>query len=209
MNNEDKFYDISLNIEEEMLSFPGDTVPQFNKIKRISDDNYNLSNMTVSVHVGTHVDAPSHFIENGRTIEDIPPQRFMGEVQVIEIKDNKEIRKKELESIELNSNKILFKTQNSNIISDNVFHDNFVYLNHEAAEYLIELGIDFIGIDYITIESFDTTEFKIHKLLLKNDVIILEGINLKKVKPGNYRLVAPPLKLKGAEASPVRALLYK
>lgn len=209
MNNKSEIYDITLNIEPGMISFPGDTIPEFNKIKKIEDDNYNLSNMMVSVHVGTHVDAPSHFIKNGKTIEEIPPQRFVGDVRVIEIKDNKEIRKEELESIELNSKKILFKTQNSEFISDNDFHDNFVYLNYEAAEYLIDLGVDFIGIDYLTIENIDTTDFTVHKLLLNNDVIILEGIDLKEVEPGNYKLIAPPLKLTGAEASPVRALLYK
>ncbi|MCF8000443.1 MAG: cyclase family protein [Halanaerobiales bacterium] len=207
MNN--KFYDISLNIEEGMLSFPGDTIPKFNRIKNIIDDNYNLSNMKVSVHVGTHVDAPSHFIKNGKTIEEISPERFLGDVQVIEIKNKKEIRKRELEKIEFYSNKILFKTQNSNMISENTFQDNFVYLNYEGAEYLIESGIEFIGIDYLTIESLDTTDFSVHKLLLKNNVIVLEGINLKEIKPGNYKLIAPPLKIKGAEASPVRALLYR
>ena len=205
----DKFHDISLNIKEGMLSFPGDTIPEFNKIKEINQDNYNLSNMRVSVHVGTHVDAPSHFIKNGRTIDEISPERFIGDVQVIEIEDEKEIRKSELEEIEFHSNKILFKTQNSNMISENVFQNDFVYLNYEGAEYLIESGIDFIGIDYLTIESLDTTDFSVHKLLLKNNVIVLEGINLKDITPGNYKLIAPPLKITGAEASPVRALLYR
>ena len=205
----DKFHDISLNIKEGMLSFPGDTIPEFNKIKEINQDNYNLSNMRVSVHVGTHVDAPSHFIKNGRTIDEISPERFIGDVQVIEIEDEKEIRKSELEEIEFHSNKILFKTQNSNMISENVFQNDFVYLNYEGAEYLIESGIDFIGIDYLTIESLDTTDFSVHKLLLKNNVIVLEGINLKDISPGNYKLIAPPLKITGAEASPVRALLYR
>lgn len=209
MNNDLEIYDISLNIEEGMVSFPGDTIPEFKRIKKIEADNYNLSNMKVSVHVGTHVDAPSHFIENGRTIEEIPPQRFMGEAQVIEIKNKNEIKKNELESIDFNSNKILFKTNNSNVISENIFYDDFVYLNYEAAEYLIELGIDFIGIDYLTIESIDTTDFAVHKLLLKNNVIVLEGINLIRVEPGNYKMISLPLKLTGAEASPVRALLYK
>lgn len=209
MNNNREIYDISLNIEEGMVSFPGDTIPEFKRMKKIETDNYNLSNMRVSVHVGTHVDAPSHFIENGRTIEEIPPQRFMGEVQVIEIGDNNEIKKSELESIDFNSNKILFKTNNSRIISENIFYDDFVYLNYEAAEFLIESGIDFIGIDYLTIESIDTTDFAVHKLLLKNNVIVLEGINLKGVNPGKYKMISLPLKLTGAEASPVRALLYK
>jgi arylformamidase len=209
MNYNSEFYDISLNIEEGMLSFPGDTVPEFNKIKEIDNDNYNLSNMMVSVHVGTHVDAPSHFIKNGKTINELSPERFLGDVQVVEIKDDKEISKEELEKVEFYSDKILFKTQNSNMISDKDFNNDFVYLNHEGAKYLIESGINFIGIDYLTIESIDTQEFTVHKLLLKNNVIVLEGINLKEIKPGNYKMIAPPLKIKGAEASPVRALLYR
>ncbi|MFO7815035.1 MAG: cyclase family protein [Halanaerobiales bacterium] len=71
-----------------MLSFPGDTIPELNRIKNIENDNYNLSNIKVSVHLGTRVDAPSHFIENGKTIEEVPAERFIGDVQVIEIKDS-------------------------------------------------------------------------------------------------------------------------
>ncbi len=209
MNQNSEFYDISLNIEEGMLSFPGDTIPEFNKIKEIEVDNYNLSNMMVSVHVGTHVDAPSHFIKNGKTINELLPERFLGEVQVVEIKDDKEISIKELENVEFHSDKILFKTQNSNMISDKNFNNDFVYLNQKGAKYLIESGINFIGIDYLTIESIDTQEFNVHKLLLENNVIVLEGINLKEIPPGNYKMIALPLKIKGAEASPVRALLYR
>lgn len=204
-----KIHDITLNIENSMLSFPGDTVPKIEKIKEASKDNYNLSKMRVSVHVGTHVDAPSHFIVDGKNIEEIPPERFLGQVQVVEIKDKNEITKRELENINIKSDKILFKTKNSDYLKEENFNDNFVYLTYEGAKYLLNKEIKLIGIDYLTIEELGAGSFSVHKLLLGNEVLVIEAIDLTGIEEGMYYLHALPLKLKGCEASPIRALLFE
>ena len=205
----DQIFDISITIKEGMVSFPGDTVPKIERIKEIEKAGYNLSKMQVSVHVGTHADAPTHFVEDGKYIDEIKPERFMGETQVIEIKNNNEITKTELEDKEIKSDKLLFKTINSEYLKEDTFNENFVYMTYQAAEYLVKKGVKLIGIDYLTIESLDNKDFAVHKLLLGNDVIILEAVNLANIKPGLYNLLAFPLKLQNCEASPIRALLTK
>jgi len=202
-----KVYDISIDIKDNMLNFPGDTKTKKETIKKIKNDGYKLSNIKFSVHVGTHVDAPSHFIEDGNNIEDVNLNKFIGKAQVIEIDDQKKITKSELSKHKIHCDKILFKTKNSNYLNEIEFYDDFVYLTHEGAKYLVENGVRLIGIDYITIEDLKTTSFDVHNFLLKNDVIILEGVNLSDINPGLYNLNALPLKLKDSEASPVRAIL--
>ncbi len=202
-----KVYDISINIKNNMLSFPGDTPTRKEKTKDIKIDGYKLSNIRFSVHVGTHVDAPSHFIENGKNINDIELNYFMGNAQVIEIENKKKITKKELTNHDINSEKILFKTNNSSYLKENEFNKDFIYLTLKGAKYLVEKGVRFIGIDYITIEELGTTNFDVHNFLLKSEVIILEGIDLTEINPGIYYLTALPLKLNDCEASPVRAVL--
>jgi arylformamidase len=202
-----KVYDVSVNIKNDMLSFPGDTLTRKEKTNEINKDGYKLSNISFSVHVGTHVDAPSHFIENGKNINDIKLDYFMGKAQVIEIKNKQKITKEELTNLEINSEKILFKTKNSSYLKENEFYKDFIYLTLKGAKYLVEKGVRFIGIDYITIEELGTTNFDVHNFLLKNEVIILEGIDLSEINPGIYNLTALPLKLNDCEASPVRAIL--
>ncbi|MGM0445064.1 MAG: cyclase family protein [Bacillota bacterium] len=202
-----KIYDISIDIKNDMINFPGDIVTRKEITKDINTDGYKLSNIRFSVHVGTHVDAPSHFIENGKNIDNIKLERFMGKTQVIEIKNKKIITKRELTDHEIKSDKILFKTKNSSYLKENEFNEEFIYLTHKAAKYLVQKGVKFIGIDYITIEELGTNNFDVHKFLLGNEVIILEGIDLSEINPGLYNLNALPLKLKDCEASPVRAVL--
>src|SRR6056297_674814 len=209
MEKAKKIYDISITVKENMLSFPGDTFTEIERIKEIEDDGYNLSKMKVSVHTGTHADAPSHFIENGKYIDEISLERFMGRAQVIEIKNKKVITKEELENIEIKCDKVLFKTVNSRYLKEESFNKDFVYINYKAAEYLVENGVKLIAIDYLTVESLDSKDFQVHKLLLENEVIIIETVDLETIEPGFYNLLAFPLKLKGCEASPIRALLTK
>lgn len=209
MTKTNEVFDISITIQEGMLSFPGDTIPEIERIKEIEKAGYNLSKMQVSVHVGTHADAPTHFVKGGKYIDEIKPERFMGETQVIEIKNENKITKAELKELEIKSDKLLFKTFNSEYLKEDSFNENFVYMTRQAAEYLVDLGVKLIGIDYLTIESLTSKDFAVHKLLLGNDVIILEAVNLIDIEPGLYNLLAFPLKLQNCEASPIRALLTR
>ena len=209
MQEKKEIYDISITIEDNMLSFPGDTPPHLSRVKDIKEADYNLSKMEVSVHVGTHADAPTHFIEEGKYIDEINPERFMGKTQVIEIENEEKITREELKNIDIKADKILFKTLNSQYLQQTTFNEDFVYLTVEAGQYLIKQGVKLIGIDYLTIESLNSNNFEVHKLILGNDIIILEAVDLSEIKPGIYDLWAVPLKLKKAEASPIRALLIK
>jgi len=209
MEREKEIFDISLKITKDMINFPGDKATEIDRAKEIKKDGYNLSSVNMSLHAGTHIDAPSHFVENGKNIDDIDLGKFIGKVQVIKINNQKEITRKELLNTDIKCNKVLFKTRNSTLYKKDSFDENYVYLTYKGAEYLLKKGIRLIGIDYLSIESSNSHDFPAHKILLKNEVVIIESLNLSNVENGIYNLLAIPLKFKNCEASPVRALLYK
>ncbi len=209
MEREKNILDISLRITKDMIDFPGDKATEIDRTKNIKHDGYNLSSVNMSLHAGTHIDAPSHFVENGKNIDEIAPGKFIGKVQIIKINDQKEITRKELLNINIKCNKVLFKTRNSTLYKKDFFDENYVYLTYKGAEYLLEKGIQLIGIDYLNIERPNSHDFSVHKILLKNEVVIIESLNLSDVENGIYNLLAIPLKFKNCEASPIRALIYK
>ena len=198
-------YDISVEISALMPIWPND--PPFSR------DENKISTITVStanfgLHTGTHIDAPYHFIPGGKTIDQYPPDRFLGTCCVVEI-TNQSITLHDLKKLNLTGVKrIIFKTANSSLqLQESSFFADFVALDPEAADYIVKIGIELVGIDYLSIQSYHAEDNYVHETLLKNDVLILEGLNLLMVPEGNYQLVACPLRIKGAEASPVRALL--
>lgn len=204
-----KVIDISLSIDQDTPVYPGDYGVKVNQLKSIKNgDGYNLSSIAMGVHTGTHLDAPTHFIEGAKRVDQIPPDQFMGTAQVVEILDKKKITRQELEKKDITENIILFKTGNSMRYSGEFIKD-YVYLTEEAGRYLVEKGIKLIGIDYLSIEKYPAEEAPVHKFLLGKGLVILEGLNLSNVEEGIYTLIALPLKIKGAEGSPTRAVLIK
>jgi Predicted metal-dependent hydrolase len=105
--------------------------------------------------------------------------------------------------------RVLFKTKNSSLWGKKpeAFYKDFIALSQSAAEYLVEKKIALVGIDYLSIEAFHAKGNLVHKLLLRNNIVILEGLNLSSIKQGEYELICLPLKLMGADGSPARALL--
>ena len=167
-----------------------------------------MHKLLMGTHTGSHIDAPCHFLEGGRSIEQIPLYRFMEEAQVLEIR-GKEIGPEDLQGLEDGIGAVLFKTRNSGLMSLGAFYRDYVYLSPEGAEVLIERGVRLVGIDYVSIERFGTPDFRLHRRLLKADVLILEGLDLKDVPPGRYLLLALPLRIRGMDGSPVRAVLLE
>jgi len=184
-------YDISQEVFSSSI-FPGDTVPSYEKIKKMeAGDSYNLSDLQMCVHNGTHIDAPAHYISGGKTIDEIELSRCIGPASVIEfegiiIADH--IRKKVVH----NDKRILFKGHG--------------ILTLDAASELNKLGIVLVGTESQTIGNEENCQ-AIHLDLLKKDVVILEGLVLKDVPEGTYFLFAAPLKLGGLEGAPCRAIL--
>lgn len=171
-----------------------------------------MSKLVMSAHSGTHIDCPAHFIPNGKTLDQYPITDFMIASQVVEIEDTEMIRPAELLDLDIKENEaLLFKTDNSRTgrCKSGVFSEKFVYLSSEAADFCVKKKVALVGIDYITIENYGDKAFPAHRKVLGNDILVLEGINLKEVPPGRYTLFCLPLKIKGGEASPVRAILLR
>lgn len=204
-------YDISIALGEDDIAYPGDMPYSRNLTSSIASGAiYNLSALKLSAHSGTHIDAPAHYITDAKTLDMYPLERFILDARVIFAKDNESIKPDVLRHIEIKEGEaILFKTKNSfsGLYRKGSFSESFVHLTEEAAELCVELGIGLVGIDYVSIEKFGDDASPVHQILLSNDVLILEGIDLSRINPGKYMLVALPLRIKGAEAAPARAML--
>jgi arylformamidase len=205
-----KIYDISVPLSNELPTWPGDPPLRIEKALDLDrGDPATVSLITLGSHTGTHLDAPGHFIRGGKTIDQIPLDVFMGRVRVYELNVEKRIEVDDLKGLSWQGiERVLFKTRNSlECWKDEVFHTDFVHLSQKAAEYLVEKGIKLIGIDYLSVEAFGSTEFPVHHTLLSHEVIPLEGLNLWEVKPGDYEICCLPIKIKNGDGAPVRAIL--
>jgi arylformamidase len=205
-----KIHDLSVSIYQGMLKWiDDDEVELRQEMSLANGDAYNFSRLTCSSHIGTHVDAPSHFTEGGETIDQLSLSDLIGEALVVDVTADT-ITAQELANIDFETYKrILFKTRNSELLKSEDFTKDYVSLDYSAAALLVENGVRVVGIDYLSIEEFETDEHPVHKLLTKNDVIIIESLDLSGVEPGAYFMVALPLKLKGCDGAPARVVLIK
>lgn len=188
-----------IDVSRELFSasvYPGDPIPRRDIVRRISmGDACNLSGFYTCCHSATHVDAPRHFIEDGKTIDQMDLSAFTGRCTVVEGEGI--ITGADIERIlPMCEKMILFKGNGE------------AFLSASAAFVLQDAGIQLVGTDAQSVEKGDDT-YPAHKQLLGAEIVLLEGLDLSRAAPGNYRLAALPLFLAGAEASPVRAVLME
>ncbi|MBF0405281.1 cyclase family protein [Candidatus Magnetominusculus xianensis] len=200
--------DISIENKNGMTVWPGD--PEFS-LKRIHEidkgDILNLSLITMTSHTGTHMDAPLHWIRDGKSIDEMPISITAGPARVIEIKDHESIKVSELKDYGLKKGqRILFKTRNSH---KDKFTEDFVYISVEAAELIVQTGALMVGIDALSVGGFHADGKLIHTTLLEAGVWIIEGLGLSQVEAGDYELICLPLKLTGCDGAPSRAIIRK
>lgn len=207
-----KIYDISLTIQPGMVVWPGDPKVELYRKEKIEDGaNANVSYMGISVHTGTHVDAPYHFLNDGSAVDVMPLEVLVGPVLVVELPDSvKQIDEEIINSLSFNEpiERILFKTRNSKFWSQDAgeFHPDFVAISADGAQALIDHGIKLTGIDYLSIAPYKNSR-PTHEIILKAGMVVIEGVDLSKVQPGKYTLVCMPLKLKDTDGSPARVIL--
>lgn len=203
-------YDISREISEDMVVYKNrkENAPRISKTRTLKEG-ANESRLDIAVHTGSHVDAPYHMIEKGKTIDKLSPEKFMGKCIVLDFtKVNESITKKSFEYLKIKIQKneiVLLKTKNK---LEKSFDFNFVYLEKTGAEYLVSKKIKAVGIDSLGIER-NQPNHETHKILAKNNIPIFEGLDLSKVKQGRYFFYGLPLNIKNGDASPVRAVLIK
>jgi arylformamidase len=207
-----KVLDISMEISERMVSYPSDRKFVITKVlELIKGDPVNLSEISMNVHTGTHLDVPKHYISNSASITDINPDKFFGNAKVFDftkIKMGTGITEVDLKILDIKKDEIiLFKTKNSEISGTN-FKENYVHLTQEGAAYLASKKIKSVGIDYLSIGKYKEDK-KTHITLLENNILIYEGLNLKEIQAGEYLFCGFPLKIKESEGAPVRAVLLE
>lgn len=205
-----KIYDITGEISEDMAIYKNrkENSPKISLTRKL-EEGANESKLDIHVHTGTHVDAPYHVLANGKKINEMPPDRFMGKCVVIDFTKVKGcITRKNLINPNIKIQKydiVLLKTKNQ---PEGDFDFDFVYLEKTGAEYLVSKKIKAVGIDSLGIERNQPNHIT-HSILAEKNIPIFEGLDLSKVKQGKYFFHGLPLKIKNGDASPVRAVLVK
>lgn len=201
-------FDCSRKLKADMTVYPGDPLFELRWVKTPNGErSVTQSSVSMGMHSGTHVDAPLHFVPTGEDLDGLPLDRWIGPCRLIEIAPEfDQITLELLLPHEVQRGEILlFKTQNSELPEDAPFTRDYVTLNPAAARHLVECGVKTIGVDYLSIDG--KLREGIHQIILGAGIAVIEGLYFKDVPAGNYFLSALPLRIKGAEGSPVRAVL--
>ena len=203
-----KYYDISLDLSPQTVRWVTAPPLEFHERRRIQrGDAANASAVTMSVHSGTHIDAPFHFVPEGAMIDALPLELFMGPAVVHAVDAERYITPAHVEALDLHgATRVLFKTRNSALLKKPAYDANFVAFSLEAARALVERGVRLVGLDYLSV-AHDDEQVPVHRAFLDHGVICLEGIDLSAVSPGRYELICFPLRLHGADGAPCRAVL--
>lgn len=207
-SNIQKIYDISPLIHSQLAVFPGD-VPFTRRISQSQSqgDHLDLSSVETTLHIGAHADAENHYKKDAPGIHKKNLKIYMGSCQVVEVKASKahSISLCDFDLKKISSPRVLFKTQSFNPYE---WTDQFTSIASEVIESLVQVGVILVGIDTPSIDPSDSKVLKAHKTIMKHNISILEGLVLNEVLEGEYQLIALPLKIKDADASPVRAILW-
>lgn len=196
--------DISIPVRPGMVTYPGDPTVTLERVVSIAEGGVvNLSRLDFGVHSGTHVDAPVHFIDGAAGAESLPLDVLIGPVRVLDLTAAERLDASAFEGVELRE-RVLLKTRNSELWERDTFADEFLALTEDGARALIDAGVRLVGIDYLSIGDEAA-----HQALLGAGVVAIEGLDLRAVEPGEYRLVCAPLKLVGSDGAPARTLLIR
>lgn len=206
-------HDISVKLYNGMPVWPGNRHKFLHSFAKLMDDNdeINLSRLDMSMHTGTHIDAPFHKINNGKKLNQINVENFMGSAQVIDLTHLKlkikadDIRNIISEKVDF----LLFKTRNSKYWAKNSFVENFIYFDKSAAELIADYKPTGVGIDYMSVDAYDAKTPVAHNAFFLNEILVYEGLNLNLINDGFYYFIGLPLNISDSEGSPVRALLYE
>lgn len=206
-----RIYDISLGISPELPVWPGDPPIILEQVSKMEDGaNANVSRLACSVHIGTHIDAPIHFIEGGTGIDSLPLNVLIGRAYVVDLSNSDVLNAETLENAHIppRTRRVLFKTRNSQYwaAGDTDFKEDFVGVDASGAEWLARKRVQLVGVDYLSVAPFKQSR-EPHRTLLEAGVVIVEGLNLYEVRQGRYTLYSLPIKLMGSDGAPARAIL--
>ena len=205
-------YDLTLTVSPTTLTYPGDSPPTIIRMMDLSQgDSLTTSHLSMNCHVGTHVDAPAHFIPHGATLEELPMDCFYGPAVVINLEGKEVIEASDLASQALPpEHHILLKTHNSRLLHHDRFSKSFCVVSPDATRYLLSKTPRSIGFDYYSLDPHQPTgTFQSHLILAQFNIPAFVCLDLSEVQPGQYMFWGFPLRLEHVEASPVRAILMQ
>jgi arylformamidase len=207
-----KIFDVSLPISPGMIVWPGDPLVVLERVSSMDAGAHdNVSRLACGVHTGTHVDAPHHFLNDGRTVDTLSLDVLVGPVQVVQVPEEVGLITAgllEKAAVQPGTLRLLLKTRNSRLWERSVkeFDRGYVSLSLDAAEWIVGAGVKLVGIDYLSVAPFNQS-IPAHQALLKPGIVILEGLDLSAVSPGFYTLYCLPLNLVGSDGAPARVIL--
>jgi arylformamidase len=207
-----KLVDVSIPIRTAMTVYRGNPPVRIRPAMTLRKDHVNLSELCLGSHTGTHVDAPSHFIKGAKGIDQVGLERFIGPAWVADLRRVRGgIGADDLDRARIprGSRRILLRTSNSRLWHPaRPFRTDFVYLAADGADWVVDRGVQLVGIDYLSIEGYGIEGAPTHHRLLGAGIPILEGLDLFKVQPGRWQMAALPLRIEDGDAGLTRAVLW-
>lgn len=203
-----KYHDISLKLDADCARWVTATPFELIERKRMHrGDPNNSSSLSMSAHSGTHVDAPFHFVPEGTPIDQLPLERFIGPVLVVEISAGRYITAEHIAALpDSHDGRVLFKTPNSALLRAAKYDPDFTAFSVEAAQALVRKKFSLVGLDYLSVAHADE-QVPVHRAFLDHGVTLLEGVDLTEIAPGRYELICFPVKIGNADGAPCRAVL--
>jgi arylformamidase len=205
-----RIYDISVPIRSGGLVYPGNPEIDIALQQAVAKGaGANVSTIRFGSHTGTHADAARHFFDDGQTVDKIPLERLIGPALLLSFPDAiRSVGAAELRAHDIKGQtRILLRTRNSAFLSQKEFVKDYTYLAPDGAQYLVDQGVELVGIDYLSIEQFHSGHHLTHRTLLERSVVIVEGLDLSVPPPGEYQFICLPLRIEGCDGAPARAVL--
>jgi arylformamidase len=198
-------HDVTVPLATGMSAYPGD--PLYS-LEPLGTGALRISRISMSSHAGTHVDAPLHFSATGAAVDQLPLEILLGKARVIELTVRERVDRRDLEDANLRDDlRVLLKTRMSGQMLRGGYDEDHVYLTEDAAIYLVQAGIKLVGFDYLSVDRAGSSDFPAHHALLGAGVVLVEGLDLSGVEPGEYEMSCLPLRLAGGDGAPARVVL--
>ena len=203
-----RIHDITVPLTLGLPVFPNDPPVTIEAVQRAGEAPYGLARLNLTTHSGTHVDAPAHFVAGGTTVDALPLEILIGKTRVVEIPGRERVERADLEALDLRDDlRVLLKTRMSGQLLKAGYQEDHVYLTGDAALYLAQAGLKLVGFDYLSIDRFGDSSYPAHHALLGAGVVVVEGLDLAEVEPGEYDMTCLPLRVGGGDGAPARVVL--
>ena len=205
-----RIYDLSIPIRTGGLVYPGNPEISIELQQAVAKGaSANVSLIRFGSHTGTHADASRHFFDDGQPVDKIPLERLIGPAILVSFPDDvRSVTAEHLKAKDLKGHKrVLIRTRNSALLAQAEFVRDYTFLAPDGAQYLVDIGVELVGVDYLSIEQFHSGHHRTHRTLLERSVVIVEGLDLSVPQPGEYQFICLPLRLEGCDGAPARAVL--